>query len=212
MDGGTGPLAEGRRLLDEGRFDEAVLAVRGPMDDGDPEALVVGSTALRRAGRARPALAAASRALEVRPAWGPALAAVAAATAARGRAADADRAAQTALSLAPGDPDVWNAAGLAALAGRDRAEAERCFRHGLTLDPGHHEMAEHLRRLESPSGDPGPELGEGNAVGRWVRRSWYVSTLPERAEDDHRPPVPLVAWWGLAAVVAGVAIFVLLGR
>lgn len=214
MDPGGVPISEAQRLVDDGDYDAAVRLLRPAMEDGDPDALVLGANALRRAGRARPALHAAERAREVRPSWGPALAAVAAATVARGRAAEGEQAAQAALSVAPNEPDVWNAAGLAAIAGGDRAEAQRCFEHGLRLDADHGELRQNLDRLGP--GDDGVAHGAdgatgGNAVSRFLRRRWFISVLPERAEDANAEPVPMVAWWGLVAVAIGVGIVVFLG-
>lgn len=236
---GSGSLEQARALLAEGRYEAAVDVLRPLADGGDPEALVLQSTALRRAGRNRPALAAARQAAHALPSWGPALAAVAAAAAATGRPGEANGVAQQALALAPGDPDVWNAAGLAAMADRDRAEAERCFRHGLGLDPTHPELVANVARLslqgpapgESMDGSArasggggsstpftsfaGPVGGEGAPSGgrfaRFVRNSLFVRVLPE--DDDHpSEPVLLMAWAGIVVVALGAFLFLLAAR
>jgi Flp pilus assembly protein TadD len=219
----SGPLDEARALLAQGRFEAAVGVLQPLASAGDAEALVLQSIGLRRAGRVRPALAAARQADQAMPSWGPALAALAASAAAVGRPGEANVAAQQALALAPGDPEVWNAAGLAAMAERDRAEAERCFRHGLTIDPAHAELAQNLARLApaGPVGAGGPTAGmvagaapgeAGRRGGRFaglLRRSLFVRVLPD---DPDTEPVVLMAWAGIVVVAIGAFLFLLAAR
>lgn len=219
----SGPLHEARALVAQGRFEAAVGVLQPLAGAGDPEALVLQSVALRRAGRARPALDAARRAEQAMPSWGPALAALAASAALAGRPGEANVAAQQALALAPGDPEVWNAAGLAALAERDRAEAERCFRHGLSIDPDHAELGQNLARLapSGPVGVGGPAAGmvDGSAPGDrgrqegrfagFLRRSLFVKVLPDEPATE---PVVLMAWAGIVVVAIGAFLFLLAAR
>jgi tetratricopeptide (TPR) repeat protein len=124
------------------------------IDAGNFEAYNNLAAALLETGRARAAIAALERALQLRPADPDALFNLGMAQAQSGDVAGAAATYEAVLALTPNDAEARYRAGALRLSLGDHAAAERHLRAALALAPGHAQAADALRRTLEGGGAP----------------------------------------------------------